>query len=388
MKDYKFDGRVSLEVLNNYLDRAMTFSGISYASAENLKIHIDALLNMGVKHVARAGGWWTATDYDTAHYNHVKRNNEAIHAADPDIILEACIFETVGKQVENIPVSENTFVQFGIAPEKRNFRLGDMIFADGYGANQWGEGYHIPDITTLEAQMFFYERACRFIDLGFEALHFGQTNLIGKNDENLACWTKVIHKTRAYAKENARRHYVLIDCHFPGHNFVGTDGVMLADFTAFPLCLYVKSGQTDHFASEDNPQECDIHPNTGGEVYNKHIHGVSPSGWETNDYPYLVEFDNYGVKPAEFGKAVNRWGYDEICWWGHQPQWYRQKFIKYIIDRIDGFKENGHLALPGCRWMVKLPNSDKGADYYCNDPKKFEGGWGEEEFYKEILKNR
>ena len=73
MKDYKFDGRVSLEVLNNYLDRAMTFSGISYASAENLKIHIDALLNMGVKHVARAGGWWTATDYDTAHYNHIKR---------------------------------------------------------------------------------------------------------------------------------------------------------------------------------------------------------------------------------------------------------------------------------------------------------------------------
>ncbi len=388
MKDYKFDGGISLEVLNNYLDRAMTFSTLCSNKREDFLIHKEMLLKVGVKHVARAGGFWPPSNYENENFDYLKANIDDLHASDPDIILEACIFECASEKVNKIPISERTFKEFGLKAEKRCFNLNDMVFESGYGINMFGTGTHVPDITRIETQMYFYDRACLFIDIGYEALHFGQTNLIGKNDENLACWTKVIHKIRAYAKENARRHYVLINCHFPGHNFVGTDGVMLADFTAFPLCLYVKSGQKDHMASEDNPQECDIHPNTGGEVYNKHIHGKHPSGWETNDYPYLVEFDNYGVKPSDFGKAVHRWGYDEICWWGHQPQWYRQKFIKYIIDRIDGFKENGHLALPGCRWMVKLPNSDKGADYYCNDPKKFEGGWGEEDFYKEILKNR
>ncbi len=386
MKNYSFDGSISLEVLNNYLNRAMTFSTLCSNSEEVFEIHKQMLLDVGIKHVARAGGFWTEIEYEAKHYNHIKKNIDALHAADPDIILEACIFEIVNARANEIKIFEETFKAFGEAVEDRTFDVNKMVFPDGYGLNQWGNGQHIPDITQRETQMYFYQRACVFIDLGYEALHLGQTNLIGKNDENLECWTKVIHLIRAYAGKNARRHYVLINCHFPTHNFVGTDGVMLVDFTSFPLCLYVKSGQKDHMASEDNPQECDIHPNTGGEVYNKHIHGISPSGFETNDYPYLVEFDNYGVKPADFGKAVHRWGYDEICWWGHQPQWYRQQFVEYIIKRIDSFKENGHLALPGCRWMAKLPNSDKGADYYCNDPQKFAAGWGEEAFYKELLK--
>ena len=62
--------------------------------------------------------------------------------------------------------------------------------------------------------------------------------------------------------------------------------------------------------------------------------------------------------------------------------------LEYLLDEIDSFDENGHLALAGCRYMSLMPNSKYAGNYYCNDKSKFAGGFGEEEFYKTILKNR
>ena len=48
-------------------------------------------------------------------------------AADPDMILEACVFETVSPRVDQVAIPSWVFTAFGRAPESRNFRYDDKI---------------------------------------------------------------------------------------------------------------------------------------------------------------------------------------------------------------------------------------------------------------------
>ena len=50
-----------------------------------------------------------------------------------------------------------------------------------------------------------------------------------------------------------------------------------------------------------------------------------PSGWKCASLPYLVELDNWGAsgKAGQPGLPYWTWGYDEICWFAHQPAEYR-----------------------------------------------------------------
>lgn len=386
---YYFDGSISLETLNNYLNRAMTYAELCTVSKKDFEIHKQMLLDVGIKYVARAASAWPPTNREAQRFDEIKANAQSLHAADPDIILEACIFETITKKVEQIAVPDWVFKAFGLTPENRNFSYDKMLFEDGTYVNHWNTNDSVPDITRLETQMFFYYRARLYIDLGYEAFHLGQANLIGKQDEGNKCWTKVIGMIRDYAKTNARRHYVIIDAHYPSQKFLGSDGVMLADFNSFPIRLQVKAGQKNHKPTEENPQLCDIYPFKSDAVYQKGITGNSPSGYFLSEYPYMVEFDNWGVNKELLNQSTAYiWGYDEIGWWAFQPRWYRHEFVEYLLNTIDSFDENGHLALAGCRYMSLMPDSQRAGNYHCNDKTKFSLGFSDEAFYKELLKKR
>jgi len=49
-----------------------------------------------------------------------------------------------------------------------------MIYADGRRKDQWGKGASVPDVSRMETRLWFYFLAASYIDLGFEAIHYGQ----------------------------------------------------------------------------------------------------------------------------------------------------------------------------------------------------------------------
>lgn len=376
--DFSFDGSISFEVLNNYLSRSMTYC-IFETDTTTMDEGLRAMLNTGAKYIMRSMSEWSPSLGDEVRYDHYADWLSKVHDIDPEIIFEACIFETTGPNINSFTIPKEVCEAFGVKYTGRSFNYEDTLHTDNYGRKRWSDNLHVPDITKLETQMFVYYKACRYIDMGIESLHLGQTNLVGQKDKNRECWTKVVHMIREYAKKNARRHYVLINCHYPTQNFVGTDGVMLADFNAFPLRIQVKQGSVDHAATEDNPQECDIYPSGRSDSpYLKHIKGTSPSGWTTDNYPYLVEFDNWTEKNPQYNVAQGRWGYDEISWFANQPQSYRHEFLMYINKKIAGYNDNGHVAMPGRRTAYILSKKAQ-LIYVMNDKKYYSDGYGDEE---------
>lgn len=376
--DFSFDGSISFEVLNNYLSRSMSYCLFADDTA-TMDEGLRAMLNTGAKYIMRSITEWAPSLAGEGHYEYYAEWLSKAHDIDPEIIFEAGIFETTGPNIDGIAIPKHVCDAFGVKYTGRSFNHELTLHSDNYGRKRWNEKLHVPDITKLETQMFIYYKACRYIDMGIESLHLGQTNLIGQKDKNNACWTKVIHMIREYAKKNARRHYVLINCHFPTQNFVGSDGVMLADFNAFPLRIRVKDGSVDHAATENNPQECDIYPSQRSDSpYLKHIKGTSPSGWTTDNYPYLVEFDNWTEKNPQHNKAQGIWGYDEISWFANQPRNYRHKFLMDLNKKIASYNDNGHVAMPGRRTAYILAQKVQ-RNYIMNDKKYCSSGFDDEQ---------
>ncbi len=358
--DFTFNGSISEKVLNNYLSRAITYTNANSEEA------IRAILNTGTKFVCRAAAEWYPSKWFEDHWLPIYEELiKKAHAVDPEIIFEGCIFETTGKDINEIKIPAFVFEAFGKEPEDRTFDHRKMLFPDGFGKNMWATGYSLPDITREETQMFIYYRACKLIDIGVESIHLGQTKQTGKNDKNNKRWTKVIHLIREYAKKNARRNYVIINSHHPTHDFVGTDGVMLVDFNMAPLRPLPVG------AANSSPQKCVLNMESDA-PYSKNISGTSPSGWTSSKYPYMVEFDNYDPNA---GDGV--WGMDEISWIVNQPEAYRRSFLTEVRKMVSALNNNGHVALIGKRSTSFTTNGIE--LYMMNDAKYCKGGLSDEE---------
>ena len=51
---------------------------------------------------------------------------QRMHADDPDLVFQACLFEAISTEVCQIEIPEWVFDSYGLKPEKRNFRYEDM----------------------------------------------------------------------------------------------------------------------------------------------------------------------------------------------------------------------------------------------------------------------
>jgi len=397
--DFAFDGSISEEVLRNYLSRSMTvadgLNSSSYGSngtggtPEFVMGNIRMILNTGVKYVGRAGCNWSPSPTAIADLVNVKSYIDYAHRIDPDIVFEACIFECIGQEVNQIAIPAWVFEAFGLAPENRNFSYDKMLFPAGNWVNQWGAGRSVPDITQQETQMFFYFLARSYIDAGFEALHMGQVHLIGRNDTGWKCYTALNDKIRDYAQKNARRHMVLINSH--SHGIKDANGKLMFDFHAWPLRTKVPEGSVAHAPSEGNPQELILEVGHADSIYKKSMGGLTYSGWSCTSLPYVVELDNYGVSS---GSQLNQptsstWGYDEISWFTNQPASYRRQWLAYAVAWLDENDSAGHLMMPGVRVAYKLigNNSVSLAPYYNHIPLFHSQGKGDEEAIRNIFIN-
>ena len=388
---YYFDGSISREVLENYLDRSVT--------AGNYLVPGDAgpykfpyrwddermLKNIGAKFIGRAMyRWGDESDFgNPIFFTYAKEHIERLHAHDPEVIFQGCLFEYVSNDVNNLAIPPWVFEAFDLPVEKRNFRAEDMIKRSSTEGQTPSRRGGCPLINNLETKLYFYYLAKSFIDIGCEAFHLGQVELIGKDDPDKTHYAAFLQKIRDYAKENARRHYILLDGHTPKHGFI-KDGVSLLDFNSFPLRIKEVEGK---------PMEGKLEVGNSDGLYQKSLGAISPSGWKAESMPYLVEFDNFGVRRepplGESNDDIYCWGYDDITWFAVQPEEYRNNWLWYAFDWLRETDPNGHLQMCVIR-MIYGPTANETLGSYFANTKSLACpvGFSQEETIKEIWNTR
>lgn len=356
--DYSFDQNITRPVLENYLDRSMTIQSLLVGQGD-FPDNLRMIQNTGAKFIGRAVCQWGDEADIPANLLKEKELATRVHAADPDIILQACIFEIVTPEVDSLSIPDWAFKAFDLQPEARNFSYAAMLYSDGQFKNQWGRG-SVPDISKIETRLFFYYLAASYINAGIEGIHFGQVELMNKNDRQLDYYAGLLQHIRQYAHKYARRHMVICDAHVPGGGFL-KDGRLLLDVHAFPLRIAETPGK---------PQQAHLAVGHTDALYLRSKGGITPSGWTCEHLPYLVEFDNYGMskhpdKENAGGIPFWVWGYDEISWFAKQPEKYRHKWLHYAYDWIKNTDPNGHLEMPGGR-QTTYPKGSSTHWYYAN----------------------
>ena len=373
-RDYHFDKTISRQVLENYLSRSIVMEGL-LNNRGDLKDNIRMLKSTGAKYIGRALCLWNAENNFLNNVARARQDVPQVLAADPDIVLEACVFETVSPRVSQIAIPGSVFTAFGLPVEKRNFRYDDMIYPEGQ-RRPMGRNAQVPDESRLETQLWFYYQASTYIDLGCEGIHFGQVEIMNKNDPDNIHWAHLLGMVREYAAGHARRHMVLCDGHVPTGGLMH-DGNPLLDFNAFPLRIMEVS---------DQPEEAILKLGFSDGLYNRSKGGRTFSGWSCDHLPYFVEFDNYGVsrhpgQANEQGEFNWVWGYDEITWFAHQSREYRAKWLQYAWNWVRKSDPNGCLEMPGSRTAV----SPDTRWYFANNPSPAVPiGLGDEEAIRSI----
>ena len=313
--DYGFDRAISRQVLENYLSRSITMEGLVNGRGD-LQDNIRMLKSIGAKYLGRALCLWGAENNFLSNVERARQQIPQVLAADPYMIVEGCVFETVSSKVNDIEIPDWVFAALGRPVEKRNFRFDDIIYPEGQ-RRPMGRNAQVPDVSRIETQLWFYYQAASYIVAGCEAIHFGQVEIMNKNDRDHAQWEHLLTLVRAYATQHARRHMVLCNGHVPSGGLM-RNGKPLLDFNAFPLRI---------METPDKPKEAILKVGFSDGIYGRSKGGQTFSGWSCEHLPYLVEFDNYGVsrhpgEPNAKGEFNWVWGYDEVTWFAHQTREY------------------------------------------------------------------
>jgi len=361
--DYAFDGTISREVLEHYLARSITMMDL-LTGVGNPDDNIRMLKDIGAKFAGRTIYQWGGESQLAGRLATARTLVPKIREAIPDLILQAAVFEIVTADIEKVAVPDWVFVEFGLPVESRTFRYEAMLFPNGRFRDQWGKDASVPDITQLETRLWFFYAAAEYVNVGCEAIHFGQVELIGAADLTRENWWDVLSRVRKYAKTHARRHMVLCDAHTPDGGPLYQGDKLLFDSHAFPLRI------------EDD----DAHPQNGllrvgyiDSIYGRSKGGITPSGWKCEHLPYLVELDNWGASGKEGQHAGGGWiwGYDEISWYALQTEAYRNQWLKYAVGWIREHDPNGFLEMPGSR-CLSIPVEGKSGQklqwYFANRP--------------------
>jgi len=383
-RDYHFDGTISREVLENYLDRSVTMAyflvtGKPEGGREYLYRDDDVRLirNIGAKFIGRAIYRWNGESRlnDPNFWTDARSLIDKVHAFDPDVIFQGCLFETISPEVNLVRIPSWVFTDFGLPIEDRMFSYEAMLNKDGKLVNHWGRT-SVPDVTARETQLWFYYLAGSYIKIGCEALHLGQVGLIGMADPSLKEWSSLLARIRAYARTHARRKMVLLDAHVPTWGMI-VDGVSLLDFNSFPMRIK---------AVPEKPHEAVLEVNHLDAMYQKSKACISPSGWSCKSLPYLVEFDNFGRSGSPNVADTTSffvWGWDEISWFSLQDEEYRNQWLVYAYNWIKETDPNGHLEMPVSR-MISCPNETLGSYRANTRSPNCPIGYSQEETIKRI----
>ena len=385
-KSYYFDEKgISREVLENYLDKSITMAFFLVpVKPEGRRIYpyheddIRMIKNIGAKFIGRAIYRWGEESLlnDPNFWNKAKAIIDTLHRFDREIIFQGCLFEIITEDVNQVKIPSWVFIDYNLPVEERTFSHQAMLNLDGKFVDHWRKGSSVPDISRLETQLWFYYLAASYMNVGCEAFHLGQVELIGMNDPERKAWSALLASIRKYAGKHARHRWVLLDAHVPKGGMI-KDGVSLIDFNSFPL--RIKEIPEKQFDAKLQVGYLDA-------LYWKSKGCVSPTGWRSESLPYLVEFDNFGRSKTPYVADTTShfvWGWDEISWFSLQPEEYRNQWLQYAYNWIKKSDPNGHLEMPGCR-MISCPNETFGS-YRANlKSESCPVGYSQEETIKEL----
>ena len=388
--NFTFDGAITKEVLENYLSRAVTAANMF--ATTTLEDDLRVIKRLGIKFLGRASGIWFMPQNDDEHFAQSAYLAERVHEQDPEIILQACIFEWITQNIETVRIPDHVQEAFGLEPEDRCFRLADTLFQDEPAdflspRENPAKNGGIPDLNRLETRMWFYYRATRYIDSGYEALHMGQVHLYTANDRGMEKTKELFDMIRAYAKKHARRHLVLMDAHSHG---VNKNGQSLLDYNAMPFTSKpIMEAEGNRLALVR-------------EGYSEG--GMTPSGWSADILPFFMEYDNWGGRmvddvtkvPREKLARIDWWGYDQIGWFANQSKEDREHFLEYTYNWVEINNPNAYFEVPFRRMLsdaaVPMKRADNGEmdlqeDYQLNDQSKdCPMGFGDEAVIEKLWK--
>lgn len=204
--------------------------------------------------------------------------------------------------------------------------------------------------------MWFFYLAKTFIDIGIEAIHFGQVEAMDEHNSSSqqwetvsVHWNEVFSRVRAYAAQYARRKFVLCDAHVPrskglalplaGSQPPTPPYSLLLDFHSCPLPTIQHSLPAwPTFIALT--KAATLWYNLVGQSRG----GYAPSGWSCQELPYLLELDNSD------GKGES-WGYDHISWFAQQTEDQRNAWLGYGWNWLLETDRAGHLQMPGSRYV-------------------------------------
>ena len=356
--DFHFDvNGISRHVLENYLKYSITMTGLlehptlaadTGGEFPDKEDDIRLIHNIGAKLIGRVMYRWGREDVlnNPLYRTEAMRIAEKIHEIDPDIVLQAFLCEIVTTRVNNIKVPDWAFETLGLPVEDRNFRYDDMLALNGRFVNHWNNTSSVPDVSRTETKLWFIFLSGFYMEVGCEAFHLGQVNLMNMNDRDLLHWTDLINHIRKLAKTKTRRGWIILDAHTPyGHLVV--DGKSLLDFNSFPLRIKEVM---------DKPMAGMLEVGYADALYKRSMGCITPSGWECEALPYLVEFDNFGMSRTPGEATLNGhfiWGYDEISWFYLKSEEDRNAWLKYAYDWLRETDPNGFLQMPAGRVVTK-----------------------------------
>jgi hypothetical protein len=382
-QDFHFESNISRPVLENYLARSISFTELLHDDLtqprdgrgvdphDNMRLILDCK----AKFVGRALMLWGHESNLSNYLKTAMPFADALHQADPEIVLQAAAFEIVTRNVETIAIPEQVLAQFGQPVTNRNFNYDAMVYEDGHFVNHWGKDASVPDMSRLETRMWFYFLATSYMDAGIEAIHFGQVGLMDNHDAGHAGWLDMLGRVRAYAHQHARRHLLICDAHTPTGGYV-ENGKLLFDFHSFPLRIVAVTNEPYHGVLEVGYADS---------IFKRSKGGITPSGWSCEHLPYIVEFDNFGShNPGKPSQSPFIWGWDEITWFALMPEAERNQWLRYAWDWVGKTDPIGHLEMPGSR--VLRPGNREGPQWYWanNRSAACPQGFNTEETIREI----
>jgi len=150
--NYRFDGKISREVLENYLSRSITMTELYRSPGDHQDDDIRMLHNIGAKFAGRTIYLWGGESRiaEPKFLEQGREMAEKIHRNDSDVVLQAAVFEIVTEEVGQIPVPAWAFREVGQTAETRNFDYAKMLFPDKTMVDHWRRGSSVPDICQPE----------------------------------------------------------------------------------------------------------------------------------------------------------------------------------------------------------------------------------------------
>jgi hypothetical protein len=373
----RFDGHIARPQLEGYLSRSITMEGL-LTDHGDLDDQLRLLQQTGARFAGRVIYLWGGEKNLAPALAGAAPRERKLHTAMPDLMLQAAIFEIITEDVGTLPIPARVTREFGVTNGPRNFSYETMLFPDGKHRNQWRKGSSVPDITQIETQMWFYNLATLYLDLGVEAIHFGQVDLMAPGQAGYRAWDSLLGRVRAYARLHGRRGLVICDGHVPRGGVV-VEGRLLLDFHSFPLRI-------DEVP--DHPIEGVLRMGYLDSLFGRSKGGITPSGWTCEYLPYLVEFDNFGRSRRE-GQNIGGcwiWGYDEICWFAHLTRPQRDRWLRYSWQWVREHDPNGYVEMPGSRTLA-APAEKKNWYWASDSSPGCPGGFGDETTIRDIWKS-